>query len=875
MATAVDAVGEREEGEIVESTEYEDISSDEEFTLRLRIEELEARNFELEQIANISGLATNPYELSTGRERVGKENLQKFRSRSDEELRTPKKVRRPVTRATHTHPVSRRRRLQKAQKTRKRKKRRLSQSSSENDCKLDRDELRAALNRSIDSRFDVIEVPVEIPVITIDDDEEEDVLKLRLEALQSKQEIKSELQGILPGKEGQGEVEEESEEQELRLIALKSAIVKKHEARKKRKTEEDGPYSPTDDLDCVMVNSPAKADECSMDISPLDSPAIPPENPVVVDMEISNDAPGQEAKLEEENVESEDEMALRNLLLSTVKKPPEPEKPLESPMEVSLEEDCLRSLLLSTMKKSKKEEPSEPQKSPPIPEIVPLERVKKTVERKSQMVTDLPAIKVSPLVISLRESDSDSDEWLADGPETAELEVDNKSPASLVMDSPCDSPASPQVPPPAQSQEAKKGPTKGFQEKLDLFLKQARSTVEKQKVPTPKTQVIKLPKTPLALSHLPASSQLEYRRLVARMNHLERQKKRQLEQKNLPAAKRSSAGSDAADKAILKTSNNIKIVVQNNVEEAKNEAAELTVVMRKDEPLRKKVLMKSAQSIGVRNGIKSPEKGAKRKVPVSNSGPHEEEAVLERLLKRISKMPDQKKHKALEVYEKHFSKTSATFLEGLDSLLVMVKRVQSEKIEQYRLQDELTRLKKQVKLVEDSLAQQKTVVQRLTPKMTFQHKNILKYRNKCVSLNKMCLKLGQIVVGTKYRLPSDTKRKLMEKFQALAVETKRLKEIQVTDGSKVSQDDQGNSNEVTIDENQQNDVTSSEQSLTAGNSQNTYKSPLDHMNSHPTANPDAVVCPFDLMGKCEDSECHYSHLMMHKKPDSKREVSDF
>lgn len=64
MATAIDAVGEREEGEIVESIEYEDISSDEEFTLRLRIEELEARNFELEQIANISGLATNPYELS-------------------------------------------------------------------------------------------------------------------------------------------------------------------------------------------------------------------------------------------------------------------------------------------------------------------------------------------------------------------------------------------------------------------------------------------------------------------------------------------------------------------------------------------------------------------------------------------------------------------------------------------------------------------------------------------------------------------------------------------------------------------------------------------------------------------------------------------
>lgn len=73
----------------------------------------------------------------------------------------------------------------------------------------------------------------------------------------------------------------------------------------------------------------------------------------------------------------------------------------------------------------------------------------------------------------------------------------------------------------------------------------------------------------------------------------------------------------------------------------------------------------------------------------------------------------------------------------------------------------------------------------------------------------------------------------MEKFQALAVETKRLKEIQVTDGLKVSQDTQGNSKKIANDDNQQNDVTSSEQSLTAGNSHNTYKSPLDHMNSHP------------------------------------------
>lgn len=43
-----------EEGEIIEINEYEDISSDEEFSLKQRIAELEARNFELEKIASIS-----------------------------------------------------------------------------------------------------------------------------------------------------------------------------------------------------------------------------------------------------------------------------------------------------------------------------------------------------------------------------------------------------------------------------------------------------------------------------------------------------------------------------------------------------------------------------------------------------------------------------------------------------------------------------------------------------------------------------------------------------------------------------------------------------------------------------------------------------
>lgn len=86
------------------------------------------------------------------------------------------------------------------------------------------------------------------------------------------------------------------EEQELRLVALKSAILKKHEARKRRKVLEARPYSPTDTdivldshgptanrvTDSIMIdliNDSSNADEdaheepLNMEISPAHSPS--------------------------------------------------------------------------------------------------------------------------------------------------------------------------------------------------------------------------------------------------------------------------------------------------------------------------------------------------------------------------------------------------------------------------------------------------------------------------------------------------------------------------------------------------------------------------------------------------------------------------
>uniref|UniRef100_A0A1B0CRL6 C3H1-type domain-containing protein n=1 Tax=Lutzomyia longipalpis TaxID=7200 RepID=A0A1B0CRL6_LUTLO len=818
-----------------------------------------------------------------GADHVGKENLQKHRSRSNEELRTPRRTHRTAMRSIRTHPVSKRKRDKSQKSTKRRKKRRPSVSSSDSGSFLDREQLDRALNRSVDSSNDVIEIPVEIPVITIDDDdndEDEDVLKLRLEALQSKQEIKD----VLPEVIATQTTPVEPDEQELRLIALKSVVVNKHEARKKRRAQEC-PYSPTDDLECLPVESPAvvKVDDCSMDISPLESPVIVLDNSCVeVDMEISSDTqeiPPQKIQPPAGNAipefivpdvgESEDEMTLRNLLLSEMKKPPEDP---ESPADGNLEEDCLRSLLLSSIKKPKtppavsdgeepikadalqpkgdaekqpKDAPEKLPEAPKKPENVPLEKIEKTTGRRSAL--------------------SEAEELGEGEGDGKDFDVDNKSPSSLVMESPCDSPASPAaaaLPTAAaaamQNEEgatAAAAPGHVFQDKLDLFLKQARSNVEKNSPPQ-KTKPAKLPKTPLALSHLPMSSQLEYRRLVARMNLLEKQKKRQLQQKTLPATKKVcqeavGSGNDS-DKTVLKTSNNIKVIVQtesttdgvtNN-----NDSADMTVMVRKDEPLRKKVLMKSATCAvaGMKNGLKSPVKVGKKKPPpapkLTGSPPKvpKEEELLEKFLKKVAKLSEEKKKKTLELYENHFAATSSTFLEGLDDLLVMVKNIQAEKIEQYRLQDELMRLQKQMRATEEALAQKKGIIQKLTPKMTSQHKDILKHRNKCVTLNKMCLKLGQMVQGTKYILPNNTKKKLMDKFKILAAETKRLKEIQSNDGAKGGSSDEAPKDVAKVNvpkdpkEKQQQVQDGTISGGQAEKTHNSYKSPLDHMNSKPS-----------------------------------------
>ena len=123
---------------------------------------------------------------------------------------------------------------------------------------------------------------------TSEDDEE---LELRLELLKSKLD-ENDLKDleVVTKKPDQFVKGQPTEEEELRILALKSAMLKSHERRKNRqKLENERPYSPSED---IIPLHPLTIDiDSFMEISPIVSPIEDKNNVDVtdpVDMEISN-----------------------------------------------------------------------------------------------------------------------------------------------------------------------------------------------------------------------------------------------------------------------------------------------------------------------------------------------------------------------------------------------------------------------------------------------------------------------------------------------------------------------------------------------------------------------------------------------------------
>lgn len=176
---------------------------------------------------------------------------------------------------------------------------------------LDREKLRAALRREIPARSTTSSLRKKLKVVkkTVveaiddklagDDNDDDEEFKSNKEIFELLESIgnTSDQNDNCSDKETDIEGETISlEEQELRLIALKSAIVKKHEARKKRKIIESRPYSPTD-IDITMEQFESKLFKRKLSASepvsemcaispPADSPVSLDRSLLPVDMDI-------------------------------------------------------------------------------------------------------------------------------------------------------------------------------------------------------------------------------------------------------------------------------------------------------------------------------------------------------------------------------------------------------------------------------------------------------------------------------------------------------------------------------------------------------------------------------------------------------------
>jgi len=178
-------------------------------------------------------------------------------------------------------------------------------------------------------------------------DEEEELLALRLQALTSKQEVKSliepspevetiETPNPSPIEPPLQNNNNNNEEDFLRIAALRSAILKKKDHFRKRKQlrklENERPYSPTDNFEPIidvamdLSNSPLGSpfhnscdinEEVDMDISnsPSEVQENLEDNREACDMEI---VCSPQPKQEIINEENDEELALRSMLLSSI-----------------------------------------------------------------------------------------------------------------------------------------------------------------------------------------------------------------------------------------------------------------------------------------------------------------------------------------------------------------------------------------------------------------------------------------------------------------------------------------------------------------------------------------------------------------------------
>lgn len=476
----------------------------------------------------------------------------------------------------------------------------------------------------------------------------------------------------------------------------------------------------------------------------------------------------------------------------------------------------------------------------------------KEQSQKSAMVENYVQKPVPKLVIQLGQSDSDSDPDYYSAPQSEpEVEVihetflrdlDNASPSRITLESPTYSPI-PAAEPDEQSPSVQKPSDPAFAQRLDQFLRTVRSQTDQNQnvtelppkpttpgsgsnglgtrpIPAPSSRkpvtapTIATPITPSAVRHLPKSAQLEYKRLLARMAQLEKQRQQRFVIQNTPT---NATTPPALTKTIVNNgpedadaSKNHEIVVTLN--QSGRDVIDKSSPSPKQDTLIKRVLIKNTVTAGGAKlvpqatvapvqapapqeakdnetsktavTVTAPVKEARLKSPTKVVGQKEatlpedpDLATLREALRRLPRIKEDDRHRVLKLAEARYENHSKRFREELQELIGTVENAQYERQKQYDLENKVAFLREKLTVLERALAVHKHRCTTIFPTLQESHTRVMASRKKSIELNNLCQAIGREVLGKEYSPPSGLRGEIHQQLKVLTSETKELKNM--------------------------------------------------------------------------------------------------
>ncbi|KAG7305280.1 hypothetical protein JYU34_009323 [Plutella xylostella] len=610
-----------------------------------------------------------------------------------------------------------------------------------------------------------------------DEASDEDLELLRQHALKSKSSKTVETNNVLP--EPVNSDDEDSDTAELRLICLRSALLKKAiEMKQKQKLRKKLSHS-TSLYDDVISNDVELAEKKSADNNTdIES----------VDMDIGSDHE------DKDNVTSKNS---KNISVNCIPI----EKCLPKEDDIEEDEDLLRAKLLTSLSKN----------------LAPLFSNSNSIEKTQEPVKKIPAKKIS---VKNTKKPAPAPKPKPEKPKEVEDKSIPDEKRFIIHTGDSDSEGEHEATKNLTKMHQKLSEQPDFQLKLDLFLKSARMEVERTQEPDAEEQpaVLPLPEppqkfVPKALNHLPKSEMIEYKNLVKRMAELEK----------------------------------IKQIRQANVNSWTNE--------QKTGPFMKETLKP-------------------RNVSVESATPLTQNVLDERIAISRKKIAEESA-KVLKLKEEHTSLTQkykivATELRNISTAIALNKKRQKAshiQLSRTRAQHQLLlkRSTTNVKHGGTNIVINNRTTNKINATSKVQKEND-PLKGEYLDANELKTVRVSIVNDFKDTVKPPPPAPAVEERLSVQVDmSSNKKTVRIPKLSSLSRQahlklDESKTTEPDGSNPPVSDPGGSAPSEDGASNVNDYKSPLAALSS--SGGPDAlrVLCPFDVAGRCQDRACRYLHL---------------